>query len=97
MAFCTGARDRRTTRQVSELPSALAHPPVQIVRLVFVPIRTASGTRRPFMLNRISHCECSYGRVQKTIRHWDDPAPGSPEISAHSPASPNGMRDRALS
>ena len=97
MAICTGARDRRTTRQVSELPPALAHPPVQIVRLVFVPIRTASGTRHHFMLNRFSHCECSYWLVHNTIRPWGDPAPGSPEISAHSPASPNGMRDRALS
>ena len=83
--------------RVSELPSALVRPPVKIVRLVFVPSGRPWGSRRPFMHDRISHCECSYWQVHKTIRHWGDPAPGSPEISPHSPASPERMRGGSLS
>jgi len=75
-------------RQVSEHPSALAHPTVQISRLVFVPSGRPPGTRRQSMHDRISQCKSPYGRVHEMIRHWGDLAPSSPEVSPHSTASP---------
>jgi hypothetical protein len=97
MAFSTGARPRVLTRPVSRLPSALARPPVQIFRLVFIPIRPALGSRRSLMLNRISLCKCSYWQARETIRPSGDPTPGSPQISPHSLASPEGTRAGSLS
>ncbi len=49
------------------------------------------------MHDRISQCECSYRHARKTIRHWDDPAFGSPEISPHSQASPERVHGGSLS
>jgi hypothetical protein len=79
------------TLLVFEHPRARARSPVRALSLVVVPSGRRWGTRRPSMHDRISLCKCSHWRMHETIRPWDDPAPGSPEMSAHAPASPAGM------